>query len=150
MWWQVSFVHLSVCQSFHYLHFSSSHPKEVFKGLVKGEAIWFLRSNSTPENYKRTISTSRYHLLCRRYPKGFVDSLLPTVPYSLRNNYIQPLPTLNLNLSSSLNITPNPITPDSSLLTGSALLPRHSMLKLASLPLVSGASLRLAQPSVIS
>ena len=59
----------------------------------------------------KTISTFRHHLLCRGYPKSFVDPLLSTVPYSLRNNYIQPLPTSNLNLSSSLNIIPNPITP---------------------------------------
>ena len=48
---------------------------------------------------------------CGGYPKSFIDPLLSTVPYSLRNNYIQPLPTPNLNLSSSLNIIPNPITP---------------------------------------
>ena len=39
---------------------SSSHPKGVFKGLVKGEAIRFLRSNSSQDNYQRTISTSGY------------------------------------------------------------------------------------------
>ena len=47
----------------------SSHPKGVFKDLVKGEAIRFLRSNSSQDNYKRTISTFRHHLLCSRYPK---------------------------------------------------------------------------------
>ena len=102
--------HFKPTNTFQYLHFSS-HPKGVFKGLVKGEAIQFLRSNSSQDNYKRTISTFRHHLHCRGYPKGFVDPLLSTIPYSLRNNYIQPLPTPNLNLSSSLNITPNPITP---------------------------------------
>ena len=84
-----------------------------FKGLVKGEAIWFLRSNSSQDNYERTISTFRHHLLCRGYPKSFVDPLLSTVPYSLRNNYIQPPHTPNLNLSSSLNV----ITPYSPSLT---------------------------------
>ena len=29
----------------HYLHYSSSHPRSVFRGLVKGEAISFSRSN---------------------------------------------------------------------------------------------------------
>ena len=29
--------------TFQYLHFASSHPRSVFKGLVKGEAIRFLR-----------------------------------------------------------------------------------------------------------
>ena len=109
--------HFKPTNTFQYLHFSSSHPKGVFKGLVKGEAIQFLGSNSRQDNYERTISTFRQHLLCRGYPKSFVDPLLSKVPYSLRNNYIQPL-------SSSLNIishlTPSP--PDSSLLTPPHLL----------------------------
>ena len=96
--------HFKPTNTFQYLHFSSSHPKGVFKGLVKGEAIPFLRSNSSQDNHEKTISTFRHHLLCRRYPKSFVDPLLSPVP----NNYIQTLPTPNLNLSSS---------PDSSLLT---------------------------------
>ena len=71
--------------TFQYLHFSSSHPKGVFKGLVRGEANRFLRSNSSQETYERTLSTLRHHLLCRGYPKGFVDLFLSTVPYSQRN-----------------------------------------------------------------
>ena len=76
--------------TFQYLHFSSSHPKGVFKGLVRGEANRFLRSNSSQETYERTLSTFRHHLLCRGYPKGFVDLFLSTIPYSQRNLYLQP------------------------------------------------------------
>ena len=75
--------HFKPTNTFQYLHFSSSHPNGVFTGLVKGEAIRFLRSNSSQDNYERTISTFRHHLLC----KSFVDPLLSTVPYSLRNNH---------------------------------------------------------------
>ena len=39
--------HFKATNTFQYLHFSSSHPKGVFKGLAKGRAIQFLRSNST-------------------------------------------------------------------------------------------------------
>ena len=103
--------------TFQYLHFSSSHTKGAFKGLVKGEAIRFLRSNSSQENFERTISTFRHHLLCRGYPKVFVDPLLSTVPYSLRNTYLQPppspnpYPNLNPNLNSNLNPNLTPTTP---------------------------------------
>ena len=38
--------HLKKTNTFQYLHFSSSHPRSVFKGLVKGEAIRFLCSNT--------------------------------------------------------------------------------------------------------
>ena len=113
--------HFKLTNTFQYLHFSSSHPKGVFKGLVRGEAFRFLRSNSSQDDYEKTISTFRHHLLCRGYPKSFVDPLLSTVPYSLRNNYIQSLPAPNLNLSSSLNIIPNPIIPR--FITPESLLP---------------------------
>ena len=97
--------------TFQYLHFSSSHPKGAFKGLVKGEAIRFLRSNSSQDNFKRTISTFRHHLLCRGYPKVFVDPLLSTVPYSLRNTYLQPPPNPNPYPNPNPNPNLNPITP---------------------------------------
>ena len=43
--------------TFQYLHFASSHPRRVFMGLVKGEAIRFLRSNThAPAYSKRTFS----------------------------------------------------------------------------------------------
>ena len=52
-----------------YLLVRCAAKKKVLKGLVKGEAIHFLRSNSSQDNYQRTISTFRHHLLCRGYPK---------------------------------------------------------------------------------
>ena len=94
--------------TFQYLHFSSSHPKGVFKGLVKGEAIRFLRSNSSQDDFERTLTTFRHHLLCRGYPKVFVDPLLSTIPYSLRNSYLNPNPNPTPNLNP---ITPRIITP---------------------------------------
>ena len=62
----------------------------------------------------KTISTFRHHLLCRGYPKSFVDPLLSTVPYSLRNNFFLPL-TSTSPLALISHLTPSP--PDSSLLT---------------------------------
>ena len=43
--------HFKTTNSFQYLHFSSSHPRSVFKGLVKGEAIRFLRSNTDAHTF---------------------------------------------------------------------------------------------------
>ena len=91
------------------LHFSSFHPKMVFKGLEKGKALQFLRSNSSQDKYERTISTFWHHLLCMGYLKGFVDSLLSTVLYSFRNKYTLPListsPLAPSYLTSSLRLT---------------------------------------------
>ena len=84
--------------TFQYLHYSSSHPKGNLKGLVKGEAIRFLRTNSDPTNFEHTLSTFRHHLLARNFPKNLVDPILATVPFSARPQYVQPL-----------NPNPNPI-----------------------------------------
>ena len=54
--------HFKKTNTFQYLHFSSSHPRSVFKGLVKGEAIRFLRSNTDPHTYNKTINKFREHL----------------------------------------------------------------------------------------
>ena len=54
--------HFKKTNTFQYLHFSSSHHRSVFKGLVKGEAIRFLCSNTDPHTYNKTINKFREHL----------------------------------------------------------------------------------------
>ena len=107
--------HFKKTNTFQYLHFSSSHPKSVFKGLMKGEAIRFLRSNTDPHTYNKTINKFREHLFLRNYPKNFVDRILANVTHSLRASYIPtltpsltPSPTLNPTLNPSSNPSPSP------------------------------------------
>ena len=95
--------HFKPTNSFQYLHFSSSHPKVAFNGK---EAIGILRSYSSQAKFESTISTFRHHLLRRGYSKSFVDPLLATLPYSLRNQYIQ-LPHSNPDAHPNLNPLPN-------------------------------------------
>ena len=95
--------HFKTTNTFQYLHFSSSHPRSIFKGLVKGEAIRFLRSNTNAHTYYNTISTFRKHLLRRNYPRRFVDSILRNITYDLRASYIP-----SLNPSPSPSPSPNP------------------------------------------
>ena len=40
--------HIKKTNTFQYLYYSSFYPRGVFRGLVKGEAIQFLRSNTHP------------------------------------------------------------------------------------------------------
>ena len=83
--------HFKSTNTFQYLHFSSSHPRSVFKGLVKGEAIRFLRSNTDAHTYYNTLRTFRNHLLNRKYPKDFVDRTLNNITHDLRASYIPSL-----------------------------------------------------------
>ena len=41
--------HFKPTETFQYTHFSSSHPPEVKKGFIKGEALRLLRTNSSKE-----------------------------------------------------------------------------------------------------
>ena len=67
-----------------YLHFSSSHPRGVFKGLVKGEAIRFLRFSTDAHTYYSTLHTFRDHLLHRNYPRDFIGRLVDGITHDLR------------------------------------------------------------------
>ena len=40
---------------YQYLHFTSNHPKNVFKALIRGECIRYIRTNSTQESYAGTV-----------------------------------------------------------------------------------------------
>ena len=87
--------HFKSTNTFQCLHFSSSHPRSVFKGLVKGEAIRFLCSNTHAPTYHATLRKFRQHLLLRNYPPDFVDRILGSITSDLRASYI---PSLSLAL----------------------------------------------------
>ena len=82
--------HFNSTNTFQYLHFSPSHPRSVFKGLVKGEAI---RSNTHAPTYHATLRKFRQHLL-RNYPRDFVDRILGSITYNLRAPSLSPSPSL--------------------------------------------------------
>ena len=98
--------HFKKTNTFQYLHFSSSHPRGVFKGLVNGEATRFLRSNTDAHTYYSTLHTFREHLLLRGYPKDFIDRNLGGITHDLRASYIP-----DLTPSPSPSPTPSPSIP---------------------------------------
>ena len=71
---------------FQYLHFSSNHPKNVFKAIIKGECIRYIKTNSTKESYRATVFNFKKCLLQRGYPAILVEKTVRTV-----NSY---LPTI--------------------------------------------------------
>ena len=75
--------------TFQYLEFSSAHPRSVFKGLVKGECIRFLRSTSDPSIFRDLTKLSQ-RLRLRKYPTNFTDPIIKSVPFSLRTKYVTP------------------------------------------------------------
>ena len=72
-----------------YLHFSSSHPKSVFKGIIIGEATRYVRTNSSEDGYMKQTKVFLNHLLNRDYPAKFIRKALKKVQYGKRSQYIQ-------------------------------------------------------------
>ena len=108
--------HLKKKKTFQYLHFSSCHSRSVFKGLVKGEAIRFLRSNTHAPTIRRIKNKFRTHLMLRGYPTKFVDPILKKNTHNLRSNYLptyspSPSPSPSPSLPPNSNPSPSPRLP---------------------------------------
>ena len=50
------FIHFKISEKFEYTHLKSSHPPEVKRGFLKGEAIQLLRTNSNESKFWTQIT----------------------------------------------------------------------------------------------
>ena len=66
----------------HVLHIMS--PSRSKEGLVKGEALRLLRTNSTKETFEENIDKFKTHLMERGYPKNFIYNTLSEVKFEGR------------------------------------------------------------------
>ena len=73
---------------YQYLHFSSYHPATVFKGIIKGEAIRYIRTNSSKKMYLKQVNKFIERLVRREYPLNFIKKSLRKVDYRKRREYI--------------------------------------------------------------
>ena len=53
--------HFKPTETFQYTHFTSSYPPSVKSGFVKGEALRFLRTNSSKDTFEENISKFERH-----------------------------------------------------------------------------------------
>ena len=74
---------------YQYLHFSSAHPSNVYKSIIRGECIRYVRTNTTLETYCITTHNFKHRLLRRGYPNIFIDKVFATVKYHNRHKYLQ-------------------------------------------------------------
>lgn len=80
--------HFKKTNSFQYVHFSSSHPRAVFKAVVKGEMIRLLRATSSESIYKSVQKKMRSHFRARHYPNSLVQGCFDEVPFSSRQQHL--------------------------------------------------------------
>ena len=71
---------------YQYLHFSSHHEKKVFKAIIKGECVWYVRTNSTLESYTHTLHLFETRLQKRGYPTDFLEK---TTELKNRKKFLQ-------------------------------------------------------------
>ena len=74
---------------YQYLHFHSNHPNHGKNGLIIGEAIRYVRTNSTQCEYLKQIGKFTQRLMSRGYPKRFIEKALKKVDYQRRPCYLQ-------------------------------------------------------------
>jgi hypothetical protein len=80
------------CDTFQYLSRDSSHPKACFHGMVKGEAIRYIRNSSSEYEYKHKLDFFISKLLIRGYEKSEVLNCLSDISYNRRNIYLEDVP----------------------------------------------------------
>ena len=75
---------------FQYLEYSSAHPPNTFKSLIKGELVRLLRACSDKQTYDEVIRKMSTIFRDRGYPKSLVRLVTQTVPFSMRQLKLYP------------------------------------------------------------
>ena len=73
---------------YQYLHYSSNHPPSVFKGLIVGECIRYVRTNSTRDAYIASLELFKQRLIHRQYPPKLIEKTTNLIKYSQRQHYL--------------------------------------------------------------
>ena len=76
-------------ETFQYTHFSSCNPHGVRKGLIKGEAIRLLRTNSSVKSFYENIYNFKKRLSARGYPHNLIEKNTSEVKFTERKSPLQ-------------------------------------------------------------
>jgi hypothetical protein len=73
---------------FQYLHFTSAHPKSIFKGIIIGETIRYVRTNTTLNDFNVAINLFKTRLQKRGYPLQYINKHIKKINFNNRIHYI--------------------------------------------------------------
>ena len=76
-------------ETFQYTYFSSCHPVGVKKGLIKGEALRLLRTNSSEKSFYENISNFKTRLRARGYSHNLIEKIISEVKFTERKSALQ-------------------------------------------------------------
>ena len=103
--------HFKPTNKFQYLHYSSSHPKATFKGIVRGELTRILRSSSDQDTYNHNKRFLIAQFRARGYPKALLQDEMNKVKFTDRWLTLQEKPTTELDRPPFITLYSSQITP---------------------------------------
>ena len=74
---------------YQYLHYSSHHQTNIYRSIIQGEAIRYVRTNTLEETYTATLHMFTQRLRKRGYPNKLIHSVTANVKYRHRQRYLQ-------------------------------------------------------------
>ena len=81
--------HFKPTETFQYTHFSSCNSHGVRKGLIKGEALRLLRTNSSAKSFYENIYNFKKRLRARGYPHNLIEKITSEVKFTERKSALQ-------------------------------------------------------------
>ena len=75
-----------------YVHAKSYHPKGCKKGIITGEALRYLRTNSNEDTFKQWMSKHKSNLKGRGYNPSLINPLLESITFNERAKALNPKP----------------------------------------------------------
>ena len=74
---------------YQYLHYTSAHPPKVFKAIVRGECIRYVRTNTSYETYAAMVHAFTQRLHKCGYPNKIIKKNTAAVKYQHRKTYLK-------------------------------------------------------------
>lgn len=90
-------------ETFQYLHRTSAHPPNVFKGLIKGETLRHLRNNSSKQNLNNVLQLYKFNLKNRGYSLKEIQNAMKDALNKTREEVIYK--TKDANNSKAIPLT---------------------------------------------
>ena len=74
--------HFKPTETFQYTHFSFCNPHRVRKGLIKGESLRLLRTNSSGKSFYENIYNFKKRLCAGGYPQNLIEKITSEVKFT--------------------------------------------------------------------
>ena len=81
--------HFKPTETFQYTHFSFCNPHRVRKGLIKGESLRLLRTNSSAKSFYENIYNFKKRPRTRGYPHNLTEKITSEVKFTEQRSVLK-------------------------------------------------------------